>query len=43
MSFHLKQKKYRWTDLVKIPFSCAPLCTSAVIGQKMLTGIVNVL
>jgi ATP-binding cassette subfamily B protein len=43
MSFHLKQKKYRWTDLVRIPFSCAPLCTSAVIGQKMLTGIVNVL
>lgn len=43
MSFHLKQKKYRWPDLVKIPFSCAPLCTSAVIGQKILTGIVNVL
>lgn len=43
MSFQLKQRKYDWRDLVRIPFSCAPLCASLLMGQKMLTGIVNVL
>lgn len=43
MSFHLKPRKYDWRDLVRIPFSCSPLCASALMGQKLLTGTVNVL
>ena len=41
--FVLKKRKYDWRDLVRIPFSCDPLCASALMGQKVLTGIVNVL
>lgn len=43
MSFQLKQKSYGWRDLVGIPFACNPGCTLALMGQKVLTGIVNVL
>ena len=42
MSFRLK-KNYDWIDLEGIPFSCNPRCTLALIGQKTLTGVVNVL
>jgi len=43
MSFQLKQKNYGWRDLVGIPFACNPGCTLALLGQKVLTGVVNVL
>lgn len=43
MSFHLKQKHYGWRDLVGIPLACNPVCTLALMGQKALTGVVNVL
>lgn len=43
MSFKLKKRKYGWRDLVAIPFACNPVCTLAVMGQKILTGVVNVL
>ena len=41
--FVLKKRKYDWRDLGRIPFSCDPICASALMGQKLLTGIVNVL
>lgn len=43
MSFHLQKRKYDWRDLIRISFSCEPLCTLCLMGQKILTGVVNVL
>ncbi|MBP3544215.1 MAG: ABC transporter ATP-binding protein [Lachnospiraceae bacterium] len=43
MKFQLEKRKYDWRDLVRIPFACEPLCAAALMGQKLLTGIVNVL
>ena len=43
MSFELKPRTYDWRDLLRLPFSCEPVCTLAVVGQKLLTGVVNVL
>lgn len=43
MKFQLEKRKYDWRDLVRIPFVCEPLCATALMGQKLLTGVVNVL
>lgn len=43
MSFKLKQKTYDWRYLLGLPFACEPLCTVGVVGQKIITGVVNVL
>lgn len=43
MSFELKPKTYDWRHLLGLPFACEPLCTVGVVGQKILTGVVNVL
>lgn len=43
MSFELKPKTYDWRHLLGLPFACEPLCTVGVVGQKIITGIVNVL
>ncbi len=43
MSFELRTRTYDWKDLLRLPFLCEPLCTAAVVGQKLLTGVVNVL
>ena len=43
MSFELKPKTYDWRHLLGLPFACEPLCTVGVVGQKIVTGIVNVL
>lgn len=43
MSFELKPKTYDWRHLLGLPFACEPLCTIGVVGQKLLTGAVNVL
>ena len=43
MKFTLKKKEYKWYYLLGFPFMCEPLCTTGVVVQKILTGIVNVL
>lgn len=43
MGFELKAKNYDWRYLLGLPFACEPLCTVGVVGQKILTGVVNVL
>ncbi len=43
MSFELRERTYDWRDLIRLPFACEPFCTVAVVGQKLLTGVVNVL
>ena len=40
--FVLKERKYTWLDMYKIPFSCDPVSTIAVTIQKAITALVNV-
>jgi len=40
--FVLKKRKYTWFDMIRIPFSCVPLGTLALVGQKSLTALANV-
>lgn len=41
--FQLKAKRYNWTYLLRLPFECQPVCTTIVVLQKLITGLVNVL
>lgn len=40
--FQLKQRKYTWLDMYRIPFCCAPASTVIVTLQKAVTALVNV-
>lgn len=40
--FVLKERKYTWLDMYKIPFSCDPISTIAVTVQKAVTAMVNI-
>ena len=40
--FVLKERKYTWLYMYKIPFSCDPVSTIAVTIQKAITALVNV-
>jgi len=39
MGFKLKKQKYSWQHFWIIPLQCAPFATSAVMLQKLLTGL----
>ena len=41
--FQLQPKTYNWTYLLRLPFECQPVCTTIVVLQKLITGLVNVL
>lgn len=41
--FQLQSKTYNWTYLLRLPFECQPVCTTIVVLQKLITGLVNVL
>ena len=43
MAFQLQPKTYNWTYLLRLPFECQPVCTTIVVLQKLITGLVNVL
>lgn len=40
--FVLKQRKYTWLDMYRIPFACAPVSTALVTVQKAITALVNI-
>ena len=40
--FVLKERKYNWLDMWRMPFACAPFCTVAVTLQKFSTALANV-
>lgn len=40
--FILEERKYTWMDMYRIPYSCAPISTTAVTMQKIITAVVNV-
>lgn len=39
----MQKRKYGWRDLIGISLSCEPWCALALLGQKLLTALVNVL
>ena len=39
MHFKLKPRQYSWRHFILIPLQCAPFATTAVIFQKLLTGL----
>ena len=41
--FQLQPKTYNWTYLLRLPFECQSVCTTIVMLQKLITGLVNVL
>ena len=41
--FQLQPKTYNWMYLLRLPFECQPVCTTIVVLQKLITGLVNVL
>ncbi|MFR8088352.1 MAG: ABC transporter ATP-binding protein [Lachnospirales bacterium] len=41
--FQLQPKTYNWTYLLRLPFECQAVCTTIVVLQKLITGLVNVL
>ncbi len=40
--FVLKERKYNWLDMWRMPFACAPFSTLAVTLQKFSTALANV-
>lgn len=42
MNFELKKRKYNCVDFLRIPMQCAPVSSSMVALQKLLTALVNV-
>ncbi|MCM1303392.1 MAG: ABC transporter ATP-binding protein/permease [Lachnospiraceae bacterium] len=40
--FVLKERKYNWLDMWRMPFQCAPAATVAVTAQKLITALANV-
>lgn len=41
--FQLQPKTYNWMYLLQLPFECQLVCTTIVVLQKLITGLVNVL
>lgn len=41
--FQLQPKTYNWMYLLRLPFECQSVCTTIVMLQKLITGLVNVL
>ena len=39
----LQPKTYNWIYLLQLQFECQPVCTTIVVLQKLITGLVNVL